>query len=42
MARAIRSYDGPGNILIAWRHKNMGEIEEELGALDPIKYPKER
>ncbi|KAJ5185112.1 Surfeit locus 6 [Penicillium cf. griseofulvum] len=42
VAKAIRSYDGPGNILIAWRHKNMGGIEEELGALDPIEYPNER
>ncbi|CAI7580846.1 unnamed protein product [Penicillium glandicola] len=42
VAKAIRSYDGPGNILIAWRHSNMGGIEEELGALEPIEYPDER
>ncbi|KGO71686.1 Surfeit locus 6 [Penicillium italicum] len=42
VAKAIRSYDGPGNILIAWRHSSMGGIEEELGALEPIEYPDER
>ncbi|CAG8044876.1 unnamed protein product [Penicillium nalgiovense] len=39
VAKTIRSYDGPGNILIAWRHSNMGGIETELGALEPIEYP---
>ncbi|CAP94550.1 hypothetical protein EN45_021870 [Penicillium chrysogenum] len=39
VAKTIRSYDGPGNILIAWRHSTMGEIEKELGALEPIEYP---
>ena len=42
VAKTIRSYDGPGNILIAWRHSRMGGIEEELGALEPIEYPDER
>ncbi|EKV07678.1 60S ribosome biogenesis protein Rrp14, putative [Penicillium digitatum PHI26] len=42
VARAIRSYGGPGNILIAWRHSTMGGIEEELGSLEPIEYPDER
>lgn len=42
VADAVRSYDGPGNILIAWRHKNMGEIQEMLGSEHPIEYPEER
>lgn len=42
VADAIRSYDGPGNILIAWRHKNMAEIQEALGSSDPLEYPDER
>ncbi|KAJ5157396.1 uncharacterized protein N7482_008496 [Penicillium canariense] len=42
VADAIRSYDGPGNILIAWRHKNMGAIQEHLGSSDPVEYPEDR
>lgn len=38
----IRSYDGPGNILVAWRHSNMEEIQEMLGSEDPLEYPKDR
>lgn len=42
VADTIRAYDGPGNILIAWRHKNMGEIQELLGSYDPLEYPDDR
>ncbi|KAJ5172159.1 hypothetical protein N7492_004752 [Penicillium capsulatum] len=42
VADAIRSYDGPGNILIAWRHKNMRDIQEMLGSNEPVEYPDER
>ncbi|GLI72182.1 hypothetical protein PoHVEF18_000352 [Penicillium ochrochloron] len=42
VADTIRNYDGPGNILIAWRHKNMGEIQELLGSYDPLEYPEDR
>ncbi|OGE57761.1 hypothetical protein PENARI_c001G03098 [Penicillium arizonense] len=42
VAETVRSYDGPGNILIAWRHTNMGGIEEALGAYEPIEYPDDR
>ncbi|KAJ5294779.1 hypothetical protein N7508_009600 [Penicillium antarcticum] len=42
VAKTVRSYDGPGNILIAWRHTNMGGIEKALGASDPIEYPDDR
>ena len=39
---AIHSYEGPGNILISWRHGPMGKIVEELGDGVPIEYPDER
>lgn len=42
VADTIRAYDGPGNILIAWRHKNMGKIQELLGSYDPLEYPDDR
>ncbi len=42
VADSIWSYDGPGNILIAWRHKNMGTIQENLGSRDPLDYPEDR
>ncbi|KAJ5611684.1 hypothetical protein N7528_008789 [Penicillium herquei] len=42
VADAIRSYDGPGNILISWRHKNIGEIQEALGSHEPVEYPNDR
>jgi hypothetical protein len=41
VVRAVHSYRGPGNILIAWRHGPMGEIAEALGA-QYIEYPVER
>ncbi|KAJ5585142.1 uncharacterized protein N7459_004942 [Penicillium hispanicum] len=42
VADAVRAYDGPGNILIAWRHKNMDRIQEVLGSEDPLEYPEDR
>jgi hypothetical protein len=42
VAETVRSSDGPGNILIAWRHTNIGGIEEALGAYEPIEYPDDR
>jgi hypothetical protein len=42
VADTIRSYEGPGNILIAWRHKNVGELQEHLGSPDPLQYPEDR
>ncbi|OOQ82382.1 phosphoglycerate mutase family protein [Penicillium brasilianum] len=42
VADTIQSYDGPGNILISWRHKNMGQIQEHLGSHDPLEYPEDR
>jgi hypothetical protein len=42
VAETVRSYDGPGNILISWRHGMMDKIEEELGALERIEYPEDR
>lgn len=42
VADEIRSYDGPGNILVAWRHKNIPEIQEMLGSEDPLEYPSGR
>jgi len=42
VADAIRSYDGPGNILVSWRHSNMGDIQELLGSENHVDYPKDR
>ncbi|KAI2788669.1 hypothetical protein POX_e06690 [Penicillium oxalicum] len=42
VAKTIRDYKGPGNILIAWRHSNMKGILERLGALGAISYPEDR
>ncbi|KAJ5084466.1 Surfeit locus 6 [Penicillium alfredii] len=42
VADAIRAYDGPGNILIVWRKTNMGDIQKELGVIDPVECPKDR
>lgn len=42
VVHTVRSYDGPGNILIAWRHKRMRDILEMLGMTDPPKYPSDR
>lgn len=42
VADTIRSYNGPGNILIAWRHKNIPEIQKFLGSEHPLKYPVHR
>ncbi|KAJ5085411.1 hypothetical protein N7532_010182 [Penicillium argentinense] len=42
VADAIRSFEGPGNLLIAWRHKNIPDIQEFLGSTDPLVYPDDR
>lgn len=42
VAKTVHSYRGRGNILIAWRHQDMGNIAEALGADMPIEYPAER
>lgn len=42
VADTIWSYEGPGNILIAWRHTNIGELQEHLGSHDPLEYPDDR
>ncbi|KAJ5947168.1 hypothetical protein N7466_000183 [Penicillium verhagenii] len=39
---AIRSYNGPGNILVSWRHGNMKKILPLLGVENGAKYPKHR
>ncbi|KAJ5525046.1 hypothetical protein N7494_011696 [Penicillium frequentans] len=40
VADASRSYDGPGNVLLVWRHKSMSTIAELLGVREHIKCPK--
>ncbi|KAJ6093042.1 hypothetical protein N7486_008331 [Penicillium sp. IBT 16267x] len=42
VADASRSYDGPGNVLLVWRHKSMSTIAELLGVKDYMEYPKDR
>ncbi|RAH81427.1 hypothetical protein BO86DRAFT_419194 [Aspergillus japonicus CBS 114.51] len=42
VARKIRHYRGPGNILISWRHGKMANIVRALGSDDPPVYPEER
>lgn len=42
VADSIRDYSGPGNILIAWRHKNIPDIQVFLGSEDPLEYPDDR
>ncbi|EAW08073.1 putative phosphoglycerate mutase family protein [Aspergillus clavatus NRRL 1] len=42
VAGLVRDFDGPGNILISWRHGRIQEIVEELGADDAPEYPDER
>ncbi|KAJ5477107.1 hypothetical protein N7539_007251 [Penicillium diatomitis] len=42
VAKTIRKYDGPGNILIVWRHSSMNKILERLGVLSTISYPEDR
>ncbi|KAJ5677656.1 uncharacterized protein N7477_003289 [Penicillium maclennaniae] len=38
----IRSYDGPGNLLISWRHSNLHIIQELLGFEHHVEYPEDR
>ncbi|KAJ5672259.1 hypothetical protein N7507_001386 [Penicillium longicatenatum] len=42
VADAARSYDGPGNVLLVWRHKSMATIAKLLGVKHHVKYPKKR
>lgn len=42
VADTIRSYEGPGNILVAWRHKNIPDIQKMLGSGDPLEFPSDR
>lgn len=42
VADAIRDYDGPGNILISWRHGTIPNIQWFLGSEYPLEYPKHR
>ncbi|KKK21091.1 hypothetical protein ARAM_004710 [Aspergillus rambellii] len=39
VARKVRKYHGPGEILISWRHTNIHEIARELGVPHPPMYP---
>ncbi|KAH8899883.1 hypothetical protein GQ53DRAFT_740892 [Thozetella sp. PMI_491] len=50
-AAKIKAFSGPGNVLVCWEHKVLGEIAEELGAKKygpdsgwkgHVKYPGER
>ncbi|KAE8352464.1 hypothetical protein BDV28DRAFT_135134 [Aspergillus coremiiformis] len=42
VADKIADYDGPGNILIAWRHGKMKKLVRALGYDDPPRYPDNR
>lgn len=42
VAERVHSYRGRGNILIVWRHRDMGDIVEALGVDMPIEYPAEQ
>ena len=42
MAEAVNDYEGPGNILISWRHGKMRELVQALGYDDPPEYPEDR
>ncbi|KAJ5973788.1 hypothetical protein N7481_010998 [Penicillium waksmanii] len=42
VADAIRDYDGPGNILISWRHGTISDIQWFLGSEYPLEYPYDR
>lgn len=42
VAEKINDYDGPGNILIAWRHGKMKQLVQALGYDDPPEYPEDR
>ncbi|KAI0161219.1 putative phosphoglycerate mutase family protein [Xylariaceae sp. FL1272] len=36
---AVKDYDGEGNVLICWEHKQLNNLAEELGADDVDGYP---
>ncbi|QUC23424.1 uncharacterized protein UV8b_07665 [Ustilaginoidea virens] len=40
--KAVRKYDGPGNILICWEHKMLTELAEKLGDENAPSYPSDR
>ncbi|KAE8364072.1 hypothetical protein BDV27DRAFT_118776 [Aspergillus caelatus] len=42
VAEAVSDYEGPGNILISWRHGKMRELVQALGYDDPPEYPEDR
>ncbi|KAJ5224914.1 uncharacterized protein N7469_008417 [Penicillium citrinum] len=42
VAKTIRKYDGPGNILVSWRHGTFTDIEKYLGVKDVLEYPDDR
>jgi hypothetical protein len=42
VAKLVRNFQGPGNILISWRHGRMKEIVEELGSEHVPEYPVDR
>ncbi|CAL5867352.1 uncharacterized protein PFLUO_LOCUS1568 [Penicillium psychrofluorescens] len=42
VAETVLSYEGPGNMLICWRHGRMREIEMLLGVLELLEYPSNR
>ncbi|KAG2028090.1 hypothetical protein GB937_000543 [Aspergillus fischeri] len=42
VAKLVRNFQGPGNILISWRHGKMKEIMEELGSDHVPEYPEDR
>jgi hypothetical protein len=31
VARAVKAYGGPGNVLICWEHHNLSDIAETIG-----------
>lgn len=39
VANLVRSYTGPGNILVAWQHGQLRRIMEQLGGQEFPKYP---
>lgn len=42
VANLVDKFQGPGNILISWRHGKMKEIVEELGSDHVPEYPEDR
>ncbi|EAW12086.1 putative phosphoglycerate mutase family protein [Aspergillus clavatus NRRL 1] len=40
--KAVKAYDGPGNILICWEHDALTDIIKKLGDHNPPTYPDDR